>query len=110
MQRKIEITQEVQEQVIQIINEFNKKNFRNKNYAYIAEFKKDILNLKRKENDLVSPIARLKYTGKMDDWQFGIFKWSTERYDFDEFMFPGSEFLDGTIEGALKAGNKAYPI
>jgi len=36
-------------------------------------------------------------------------KYSDERYDPDEWMFPGAESLDGTIEGALKAGLEAYP-
>jgi hypothetical protein len=52
--------------------------------------------------------ARLKYNGKMDDWDFAIFKWSTEKYDADEFFFSGAEELDGTIEGAMKAGYLAY--
>lgn len=52
--------------------------------------------------------ARLKYNGKMDDWDFAIFKWSTESYDTDEFFFPSAEELDGTIEGAMKAGYLAY--
>ena len=35
-----------------------------------------------------------------------------KRGDFrqDEFFFPGSECLDGSIKGALKAGIRAYPI
>ncbi len=36
--------------------------------------------------------------------------WSTEIYDPDECMFSGSEFVDGTIEGAMRAGMKAYPV
>jgi hypothetical protein len=42
-------------------------------------------------------------------WEFAIFKYSDERYDPDEWMFPGGEELDGTIEGAMRAGLKAYP-
>jgi hypothetical protein len=41
-------------------------------------------------------------------WEFAIFKYSDERYDPDEWMFPGGEELDGTIEGAMRAGLKAY--
>jgi hypothetical protein len=33
-----------------------------------------------------------------------------ERYDPDEWFFPGSEFVDGTLQGAMKAGLEAYPI
>ena len=28
----------------------------------------------------------------------------------NESMFPGSEFVDGTVEGAMRAGMKAYPV
>jgi hypothetical protein len=55
------------------------------------------------------PAARLKYNGKIDNWGFAIFKWSNERYDPYEIFFPGSKHLNGTIEGALKAGHEAYP-
>jgi len=46
----------------------------------------------------------------MNEWGFAIFKWSSERYDNDECMFPGSEHVDGTIEGAMLAGLHAYPV
>ena len=49
-------------------------------------------------------------TGKMDNREFAIFKWSSERYDPEEWFFPGSEYVDGTIEGAMKAGIEAYPV
>jgi hypothetical protein len=59
---------------------------------------------------MVGPICRLTYTGKLDDWGFAIFKWSNERYDPDEWFFPGAEELDGTIEGAMRSGLKAYSV
>lgn len=31
------------------------------------------------------------------------------RYDPNEWFFPGSGYLDGTVEGAMKAGLEAYP-
>jgi hypothetical protein len=52
----------------------------------------------------------LKIYGKMDDWDFAIFRWSSETYDPEEWMFPGSELVDGTIEGAMLAGLEAYPV
>jgi hypothetical protein len=58
---------------------------------------------------ILAPYIRLTYTGNINDWVFAIFKWSTETYDPHEWMFPGSGFLDGTIEGAMKAGLEAYP-
>ena len=45
----------------------------------------------------------------MGDWEFAIFKYSDGNYDADEWMFPGSEHVDGTIEGAMRAGLEAYP-
>jgi hypothetical protein len=50
------------------------------------------------------------YTGDTSKWEFAIFKWSTERYDPDEWFFPGSECVDGTVEGAMMAGLHAYPV
>ena len=52
----------------------------------------------------------MEYFKEIDKWEFAIFKWSTEIYDPDECMFPGSEFVDGTVEGAMRAGMKAYPV
>jgi hypothetical protein len=57
----------------------------------------------------LGPICRLKYTGDINNWSFAIFKYSDERYDSDEWFFPGSGHVDGTIEGAMKAGLEAYP-
>lgn len=54
-------------------------------------------------------IGRLKYSGEIDDWDFAVFRYSREIYDADECMFPGAEHLDGTIEGALRAGMEIYP-
>lgn len=54
-------------------------------------------------------LGRLKYNGQMDNWSFAVFRYSRETYDADEFMFPGAGELNGTIEGALKAGLQLYP-
>ena len=43
----------------------------------------------------------------MDNWEFAIYKYSSNAYSPAEF-FPGIEFVDGTIEGALNAGDEAY--
>jgi hypothetical protein len=45
----------------------------------------------------------------MSHWDFAIFKYSDMKYDPDEWLFPGSQHIDGTIEGAMKAGLEAYP-
>ena len=55
------------------------------------------------------PVCRLTYTGDPAQWEFAIYKYSRARYDPEEWMFPGAGLVDGTVEGALKAGMKAYP-
>ncbi len=110
--RKPAIPREVKEEILQRIEQFNKTKLSHlkDKVNYIAEFKGKYLYLKRKEFFDVSPVARLTYKGKMNNWDFAIFKWSIERFDPDEFFFPGVEDTDGTIEGAMKAGMKAYPV
>lgn len=56
-----------------------------------------------------SEICRLKYCGSIDKWEFSIFKHSSNRYDPEEFMFPGAGLFDGTVEGAMRCGMEAYP-
>ncbi len=54
-------------------------------------------------------IGRLQYDTEIKEWDFAVFKYSSETYDPNEFMFPGYELLDGSIEGAMKAGMEIYP-
>ncbi len=54
-------------------------------------------------------IGRLKYDEATKEWDFAVYKYSNNAYDPEEFMFPGYELLDGTIEGAMQAGMKIYP-
>lgn len=54
-------------------------------------------------------VCRLKFNGGEDNWSFAIYKYSSGRYDGEEIFFPGEECVDGTVEGALKAGLLAYP-
>jgi len=95
-----------------IIDKYNQETFDDyvEDLSYYAEFKGKNLFLKRKEFGKNSPVARLTYTGDMKNWKFAIFKWSSETYDPDEWFFPGQEHVDGTIEGAMEAGLKAYPV
>jgi len=107
---KTKIPIEYQEKANSIITDFNRKTYKkNSGIEFYAVYKGDFLYLNRKEGKNEGPIARLKYTGKFAGWQFAIFKWSSERYDPDEMFFPGANYLNGTIEGALKAGHHAYP-
>ena len=44
-----------------------------------------------------------------EHWGFAIYKYGDTRNDADEWLFPGSQHLDGTIAGAMRAGLEAYP-
>ncbi len=57
-----------------------------------------------------SVMCRMVYNGKIDNFEFEIFKWSSERFDDDIFDMPGIEFFDGTVTGAIKAAQGVYPI
>ncbi|CAB1072250.1 hypothetical protein D1AOALGA4SA_1487 [Olavius algarvensis Delta 1 endosymbiont] len=104
------IPEDVKAKVKGIIEKFNQNILRKKDCRYQARFKGKYLYLDRNDSGNIGPIFRLTYTGKMNKWDFAIFRWSIERYDPDEWMFPGSQYLDGTVEGAMKAGLKAYPV
>jgi hypothetical protein len=105
------ISKEIQQQVSDLIDAFNKKTFKGSDdIMYMSKFKGNFLYLDRKEFDRISPVARLKYAGDIKKWEFAIFKWSSETYDPNEWFFPGAKHVDGTIEGAMKAGLAAYPI
>jgi hypothetical protein len=77
---------------------------------YLTRYRGRFLYLDRLSPEGPGPICRLEYTGSMHQWGFAIYKYSDERYDPDEWFFPGEEHVDGTIEGALKAGMEAYPF
>jgi len=100
------IPTDVQEKANDIIANFNLKN---SGVKYYAVYKGAFLYLNRIDGEVDEPIARLKYNGEFTNWDFAIYKWSREKYDPDEDFFPGFECLNGTIEGAMVAGNKAYP-
>lgn len=103
------IPDSVKKEITEIIDQFNKKFLRKGYGAYVSRYKGNYLYLDRGDgaNEL-SPICRLKYTGDMNKWEFAIYKYSTGRYDPEEFFFQGGELVDGTIEGAMKAGLRAY--
>jgi len=104
------IPQEIKEIVDKKIADFNATMFKKKSgIEYYSIFKGEFLYLNRREGEQDGPISRLKFNGKIDDWGFAIFKWSSEKYDPNELFFPGSQHINGTIEGALKASNEAYP-
>ena len=103
------IPDEVKTDVAARVEHFNTTAIRNPLCVYVLRYKGKFLYLDRQDYGRRSPICRLEYTGKMEDWSFAIYKYSDERYDDDEWFFPGAEHVDGTIEGAMKAGLEAYP-
>jgi hypothetical protein len=99
----------VKTEVATIVQHFNTAVIRNPHCVYVPRYKGTFLYLDRQDDGRLTPICRLEYTGKMEDWSFAIYKYSDERYDAEEWFFPGAEHVDGTIEGAMKAGLEAYP-
>ena len=103
------IPDDIKAQVEEIVARFNEGS-NDPTCFYAARFRGRFLYLDRSDFGQIGPICRLEYTGDMSKWEFAIFRWTTERYDPDEWMFPGSGDLDGTIEGAMTAGLLAYPV
>jgi hypothetical protein len=103
------IPAEVKQQVDQIVEEFNQTVLNSPNLYYVTRYRGNYLYLDRFKYGRLGPICRLKYTGRLDAWEFAIYKYSDGRYDPDEWLFPGTGHLDGTVEGAMRAGLEAYP-
>ena len=108
--RKKSIPKDVKKEVTQIIERFNDEVLGDFESFYIRRWRGNSLYLDRNDYGTICHICRLEYTGKMTKWEFAIFKYSSEAYDPEEWFFPGRDYVDGTIEGALKAGIEAYPI
>jgi len=106
---KKSIPQEVKKQIDKRVEEFNQTVISNPNVYYLTRYRGRFLYLERFNYGRSGPICRLEYAGSIDNWEFAIFKYSDERYDPEEWMFPGAGNIDGTVEGAMKAGLEAYP-
>jgi hypothetical protein len=106
--KKMTIPDEVKESVLHTIERFNLKELAKTGSCYIARFQGKFLYLDRDDCGNVGPICRLEYKGAGKPWSFAIYKYSDDRYDPNKSWFPGSEFVDGTVEGALKAGTETY--
>jgi hypothetical protein len=103
------ITEAVRQEAVQIVEQFNRDVLRSEAVGYRPRFRGAYLYLDRADYGRPSPICRLRYTGEMDHWEFAIYKYSDERYDADDWFFPGSQHFDGTVAGAMRAGLEAYP-
>jgi len=122
MPRKPIIPAEIQEEVLKIVEEFNRKTFTGEQNSilkallsktkrgFAARFKGKFLYLDRIDRGRPTEICRLTWNGKMDNWNFAIYRYSRNFYDPDEWMFTGAGYVNGTVEGAMRAGKEAYPI
>lgn len=104
------IPDEIKAQADEIVAEYSRKNSNDPTCYYLTRYKGEYLYLDRSDYGRVGPICRLKYTGNMKKWEFAIYKFSSNRYDPEEWFFPGSNYVNGTIEGAMNAGLEAYPV
>ena len=102
------IPKKVKEEVNRIVDQFNRNVLTDSRRRYVARIKEKFLYLDRDDFGTTEQICRLEYTGVMNRWGFAIYKYSSGRYDPDEWFFPGEHLVDGTIEGAMKAGLEAY--
>ena len=102
------IPDKVKTEVAAIVQHFNTTVLRTPHCVYVPRYRGKFLYLDRQDYGRLSPICRLEYTGKMEDWSFAIYKYSDERYEEEEWFFPGAGHVDGTLEGAMKAGLEAY--
>ena len=108
---KPKLTPEIRQQADAIVARFNVEPLKNKPYArFVTNYRGANLYLGHERHGKFWPVCRLTYTGDMEHWEFAIYRYSDERYDPDEWFFTGAEELDGTIEGAMRAGLQAYPL
>ena len=87
------------------INNFNTEH----DCKYEARYTSKYLYFDRDDGfEKLSPICRLEFTGDIKNWEFAIYKYSNQSYDSEECLFPGEQYVNGTISGAMKAGLRAY--
>jgi len=90
------------------VDTFNREEISQTGKAYHVRFKESYAYLDRDDGIGPCPVLRLEYNGDMAAWDLAIYKYSADDYDPEESFFPGADLADGTIEGALRAGMKAY--
>lgn len=108
MAKKPLIPSTVKKEVEKIVDQFNEQLLNEQEQYYLPRFRGLFLYLDRSDHGRVGPICRLEYRGSMDKWKFSIYKYSKNGYDSEEWLFPGAGLVDGTVEGAMKAGLEAY--
>ena len=108
MSKKL-IPEQVRQEVVGIVERFNAEVLRDPTFQYTVHFRGRFAYIDEYDHGRSGPICRLGYTGDMAGWDFAIYRYSRERYDPDEWLIPGMQFVDGTVEGSLRAGMEAYP-
>jgi len=100
----MKITDKIKKEVQNIVDKFNKEH----KSKFLVKYRGRFLYLSKVDMFNITNVGRLEFRGDMDNWSFAVFKYSSETYDPDEFFFPGRGELDGTVEGALRAGLDIY--
>jgi hypothetical protein len=107
---KPKLTPDIKQQADAIVARFNAETLKDQPWAhYVTNYRGAHLYLGHQRRGQFWPVCRLTYTGDMRRWDFAIYKYSDECYDPDEWFFTGAEKVDGSIEGAMRAGLEAYP-
>jgi hypothetical protein len=107
---KMVIPPEIKAKADVIVAEFNQSVLKDQPHRWFStRYRGQYLYLDTPKTYRTWPVCRLTYNGKMDGWGFAIYKYSDECFDPSEWSFPGAGNVDGTIEGAMRAGLEAYP-
>lgn len=89
---------------------FSKKELPGAKYRYFPDARGKFIYLCRLwPNGDTQRLGRLTYEGDPENMEFAIFKFRSGKYDPKDKEFPGSQYLDGTLEGALRALTAAHP-
>jgi len=104
------IPKDIQDQANEIIARFILNKLGESDSGYQARFRGHFLYLDRIDFGRQSHICRLSYTGKIDEWEFAIYKYSDGVYDPEEWFFPKARKRDLTSIGAMEAGLLANPF
>jgi len=102
------IPHRLQIEIDRIRTAFNLRVLREEELRYVAQFRSGYLYLLYDTPDGVEPFCRLEFTGDMNRWDFSVYRSTSKRFHPPAQSFAGNAFLDGTVEGALKAGVVAY--
>jgi len=91
------------------IQDFNTRVIGDPEQFFTVRYRGTYLYLDRREYGPAHPRCRLTYTGSDDHWEFAIYKYSDACYDPTAWFFPGAQYVDGTVAGAVHAAVEAYP-